>query len=365
MPLVRVLSSSPRALAALALAALLGAPGASARSMGVAVLPATASAAELTLFYPTDAPTQLLRRGAAELPLAPDAPPGAGNGRLIAISHGSGGGPWGYATLAQALVDAGFTLALPLHAGDNWRDNAHPGPDSWAQRPAEISAALDRVAADPRFAALRLDRVGAFGMSAGGHTMLSLAGGAWSPARFQAHCEQHLREDFHSCVGLATSLRGDGWDGLKLWVARRVLAWRFSDATPRVHDDARIAAVVAGVPFAADFDPASLARPRVSLALITADADRWLLPRFHSDRVLAACASCELLVRLPDGGHGALLAPAPPPEALGELERTLIVDPPGFDREAAVARWVAATVAFFQRQLLPVESGGADSTPGR
>lgn len=336
--------------------------GAGATSLGVTELPTTPAGGAVTVFYPTDEPARLQRRGAFELALAPEAAPGTGNGRLVAISHGSGGGPWVFATLAQALVDAGFTVALPLHAGDNWSDPGHPGPDSWKQRPAEISLAIDRVAADPRFAALRLDRVGAFGMSAGGHTMLSLAGGVWSPERFRQHCEQHLQEDFHSCVGLATQLRGNAWDGLKLWVAQRVLNWRFADATPQTHEDGRIAAVVAGVPFAADFDPDSLAHLRVPLALITASDDRWLLPRFHSDRVLAACARCERLAELRGAGHGALLAPAPPAAVLDELEQALIGDPPGFDRPAAEALWVGRTVAFFQRQLLaPSDAGG----PGR
>ncbi|MFX8168726.1 hypothetical protein ABTL13_20075, partial [Acinetobacter baumannii] len=75
----------------------------------------------------------------------------------------------------------------------------------------------------------------------------------------------------------------------------------------------RFAAVVAGVPFAADFDPASLARPRVPLGLVTVGQDRWLPARWHSDVILAACGGCERLADLPEAGHGALLAPPPPP----------------------------------------------------
>lgn len=322
-----------------------------AATLGTLTLPADELGGAVTLFYPTAAAGKPETRGDLALMLAPNAPPAPGNGRLIAISHGSGGGPWVHTTLAKALVEAGFVVVLPLHRGDNWADPGRPGPDSWKQRPAEISHAIDRVAADSRFAGLRLDRVGGFGMSAGGHTMLSLAGGAWSPERFRAHCEQDLAQDFHGCVGLATRLTGGVLDGLKLWLARRMLNWKFGgDAALQTHTDPRLAALVAGVPLAADFEPASLAAPRMPLGLITVGQDRWLPARWHSDVVLAACKGCERLAELPEAGHGALLAP--PPEALGGLACELLCDPPGFDRAAATPRWVGPTVDFFRRHLL-------------
>ena len=70
------------------------------------------------------------------------------------------------------------------------------------------------------------------------------------------------------------------------------------DAAPQTYSDPRLAAIVAAVPAAADFDVATLAHPRVPLALITADGDGWLLPRFHSGPVLAACQGCVLLADL-------------------------------------------------------------------
>jgi predicted dienelactone hydrolase len=337
-------------LAGLGLAGALISPTVAA-TLGTQTWPADGAGEAVTLFYPTAEAGRPEQRGDVRVMLAPQATPAPGNGRLIAISHGSGGGPWAFTALAQALVDAGFTVVLPLHRGDSWADPGGPGPDSWKQRPAEISHAIDRVAADPRFAGLRLDRVGMFGMSAGGHTALSLAGGVWSPERFRAHCERHLAEDFHTCVGLTTRLTGGPLDGLKQWVAQRVLNARFSDATPQRHEDRRIAAVVAGVPLAADFDPATLVRPRVPLGLITASGDLWLRPMFHSTPLLAACTGCEHLADLP-GGHGALLAPTPAPAELSALACALLCDPPGYDRPAFTALWVGRTVDFFRRHLL-------------
>lgn len=91
---------------------------------------------------------------------------------------------------------------------------------------------------DPRFGPLlALDKVGMYGMSAGGHTALSVAGGRWSPARFRQHCESHISEDFQVCVGLATRLNGNLLDGLKTTAALWVIRYRFSDAAWQTHTD--------------------------------------------------------------------------------------------------------------------------------
>ena len=306
----------------------------------------------VTVFYPTSAAEATVHRGPFTLSLAVGGAPVKGNGRLVVISHGSGGNPWVHSDLARALVDAGFIVAMPQHKGDNAMDPSHPGPVSWKMRPIEVSHAIDAVSQDARFAPLlSLDKVGMYGMSAGGHTALSLAGGRWSPALFRDHCVAHIAEDFPSCVGLTTSLKGNFLDGLKESIAVSVIRNRFDDAQPQAHTDPRIKAIVAGVPSAADFDPQSLATPVVPLGFVTARGDKWLVPRFHSDRILAACKTCEVIADIKDGGHGALLSPPPPPEVLGDIARDLIGDPPGFDRKQmrAVDR---AIVAFFTRQLL-------------
>jgi predicted dienelactone hydrolase len=267
------------------------------------------------------------------------------------MSHGSGGSPWVHANLAQTLVADGFVVAMSEHRGDNYKDPGTPGPESWKRRPAEVSRAIDVVRRDARFGPLLApDKVGMYGMSAGGHTALTLAGGRWSPARFTQHCESHIAEDFQTCVGLATRLRGGFLDGAKTTIALWVIRSRFSDATWQTYTDPRIAAIVAGVPLAADFDMASLAAPRVPLALVTARQDKWLIPRFHSDAVLAVCAACERLADFATGGHGALLSPLPP--GLTGLVGDLLNDPPGFDRAElpAVDRKISS---FFRKFLLP------------
>ncbi len=344
------LTTTVFALAAPALAA-------AASSMGMLTLPEVAPDGPVTVFYPTDAAEAPVQRGPFALQLAADAPPALGNRRLVVMSHGSGGSPWVHADMARALVQAGFVVAAPLHRADNSRDPSQPGPDSWALRPGEVSRAIDAVERDARLAKLLdLDRVGIYGMSAGGHTALSMAGGSFSRAGFARHCDAHLAEDFQTCVGLITQLRGNALDSIKLAVARRVIDWKFDDDTPIVHRDARVAAVVAAVPLAADFDMASLAQPAVPVALLTSGRDAWLVPKFHAERVLAVCARCVRLFDLPEGGHGAWLSPPVP--VLPGLAGELLNDPKGFDR--GVLRAAEQSVAgFFTAHVV----GAAASVP--
>jgi predicted dienelactone hydrolase len=305
----------------------------------------------VTVFYPSSSDSRPTNRGPFTLQVASQGAAMRGNGRLVVISHGSGGAPWVHADLARALVEDGFVVALPEHRSDNYKDTSGVGPESWKLRPAEVSRAIDVVGRDARFGPLlKLDRVGMYGMSAGGHTALTLAGGRWSPARIAKHCEEDIASDFNGCVGLTTRLTGGVLDGLKKTIALSVIRYRFDDTNWYTHADPRIAAVVAGVPYAADFDMDSLKEPRVPLALVTASQDKWLVPRFHSNLVLRACTACERLADLPTGGHGALLSPLPP--GLTGLIGDLLNDPPGFDRSAlpTVDRKIAS---FFRKRLVP------------
>ncbi len=158
-------------------------------------------------------------------------------------------------------------------------------------RPVEVSHAIDSIGDNPQLSRiLSLDAVGGFGGSAGGHTALSLAGGDWSPSRFRDHCEQNIERDFSSCVGFITLLHGTWFDRIKVWVAKRVISWRFSNDTMQHHVDPRIKASVAMVPFAADFVPQSLAKPRIALGLVIAAKDVNQVPSFATvEPISLAC----------------------------------------------------------------------------
>jgi predicted dienelactone hydrolase len=317
---------------------------------GLDELPAQGADGPVTIFYPSSSAEQAVQRGPFTLQAAWRGQAMRGNGHLIVVSHGSGGSAWTYADLARRLVDAGFVVAMPEHQGDNYKDMSKVGPPSWRLRPAEVSRAIDAVAHDERFRPL-LDfkQVGIYGMSAGGHAALTLAGGKWSPSLIREHCETHLDDDFQSCVGLALQLRNDAFDGIKKFAARHVIRWRLTDTQWYGHTDPRIRAIVAEVPYAVDFDLATLAKPQVPLGIVQAGQDHWLVPRYHSARVLQACTTCDIVADLPTAGHGSLLSPQP--SMLDGTAGQLLRDPPGFDR-ALVAPAQERIVAFFRRHLL-------------
>lgn len=117
------------------------------------------------MFYASSAPSAPLTRGPFSLNAAWKGELIAANRRLIVFSHGSGGAPWPLADLARTLVEAGYVVAMPEHVGDNYHDMHLQGPAPWKRRPAEVSAAIDAVAADARFAsALDTKNVGVFGL---------------------------------------------------------------------------------------------------------------------------------------------------------------------------------------------------------
>ena len=275
-----------------------------------------------------------------------------GNGHLVVMSHGSGGSPWPQADLAIALVDAGFTVAMPEHAGDNYRDMRDVGPATWRHRPREVSQAIDAMAADARFAPL-LDfrHVGVYGMSAGGLTALTLAGARWSPALLDAHCQAHLAEDFPACVGLSTALTGGLLDGMRLAVARRVIHSKLgSQTTLESWTDPRITAAVAAVPMAATIDMDSIATPRIPLGLVRAGKDAWLAPQWHIDAVRAACSGLRAGRRHARRPATARSCRRSRPTCRRAAAR-LLDDPPGFDRASLPAVYAR------HRPLLRPESG--------
>lgn len=151
---------------------------------------------------------------------------------------------------------------------------------------------------------------------------------------------------------MTTLLNGSWLDGVKVWVARRIISFRFSDDTVHRYLDPRVKASVAMVPFAADFAPRSLAEPRVSLGLVVAARDVNQIPAFHVEAVRRACEPrCKVIMYLPDAGHGAMLSPMPPLQQ-GSVASYLLSDPPSFDRKSTLPQLHSNIAEFFNKTLL-------------
>lgn len=335
------------AVAGLAVIAAFFSPAPAAAQTGMTDL--RAGQLPVTLVYPTEARNAAHAFGPFQIEAALGATPRRGNGRLVVLSHGSGGSAIAHFDLARTLAAAGFVVATPEHEGDNWRDKRLAGPESWKRRPGEVTQTIDAVLKDARFAPLlNGDRVGVHGMSAGGVTGLALAGGEWSLARLISHCSTHARTDAGFCF---YDLRGAEREQRAAVYARGDLPP--GAATPQGGSavrDPRVAAVALTVPVAAVFTPESLARISLPVGVVEATADQLLPPRFHSSQVLAACPRCTSLGALQGAGHFDVLSPWP--EA---ISRPMSQVPgwgpePGFDR-AALPRSYQAITQFFVREL--------------
>lgn len=318
------------------------------------------------LVYPTAQATQRLVWGPFELDAALDATPLEGRRRLVVMSHGTGGSPLVDHDLAATLARAGFVVAQPMHAGDNFQDHSRAGPEAFATRPGEASRLIDALAAHPQWQGrLQLDRVGVHGMSAGGVTALSLAGAQWSTWQLVQHCLAQGEADLGFCYnGLADpqaqAKRRSGYES-----ARGVPAAQMPEAVTQLRGgrtpdataadqrpDPRVAAVTVAVPVAAIFTADSLARIQVPVGVVSAPRDTMLLPRFHSDHVLAHCRSCQPLATLAGGGHFDVLAPWPDSmaQAVGRQHPRGGFTEPGFNRAERSAAF-AAIAAFYVQQL--------------
>ncbi|WP_294395551.1 prolyl oligopeptidase family serine peptidase [uncultured Sphingomonas sp.] len=288
----------------------------------------TADGIEVGVWYPASGTPAHQPLGLYTQDVVPGAPLPEGRHPLVVISHGTGGDFAGHVDTAVALARAGFIVAALTHPGDNWRDNSHA--TRVEQRPAAFGATISyMLQLWPGHAAIDPERVGAFGFSAGGFTVLAAAGGRPDLTRFAGHCAQHPA--FFDCALMASQPRV------------------VSAPWPRLRDTRIKAIVVAAPALGFAFDRAGLANVRMPVQLWRADDDHILPPPFYADAVRAALPRQPEFHVVPGAGHFDFLAPCADPASMPQLCRSA----PGFDRVAFHAGFDAAVVRFFSDKLAP------------
>ncbi len=256
----------------------------------------------------------------------------AGKLPLVVISHGAGGWERGHHDTAEYLAAHGFIVVAPRHLGDNVEDRSFQGtPRMWRGRPQQLRAAIEAAIADPTLGPhIDQDRIGAFGFSAGGYTVLVAAGGAVDLRRGVEHCAAHPDDHFcvetHGAVSIAEKTK-----------------------TRFLERDWRIKAAVVAAPVGAFFDDGALADVRIPIRLYRAERDDVLTHPYHAERVHQLLPSAHDYVVVPGAGHYAFLAPFPP--GLKQKIGSPAEDPPGFDRAAFHSRLNAELLAFFAKSL--------------
>ena len=294
----------------------------------------------VALYYPTMATPRVIPMGPFTLEVAIGAKPLDKVKALVLLSHGNAGSELGHSALAQALARSGYLVAALRHPGDNWQDRSllAQGPERYFdERPRQASRVIDAILADPawkdRIASDNQGpRVVALGHSAGGYTVLALAGARPDLTRMRRHCQVEASADPIFCsMGRA----GEAAPPLPV-------------ATVSLKDE-RVRAIVAMAPAGVLLTAESLAAVRPATLIYAAELDRFVVPRFHAEWVASNLPAANLH-RVPNAWHFAFMdTPSMP---IVSPDGDVAANPPGFDRGAFLKQLAVEITAFFDKTLL-------------
>ena len=280
------------------------------------------------IWYPTDAAPGRVQAGPIAVAGTANAPVAGRALPLVVISHGTGGATISHIDTAIALAAAGFVVAVPLHNGDNFRDDSEVGRPNWLpDRARQISKVIDHMLGPWRDAAhLDAHRIGLFGFSAGATTALIAIGGVPDFSRMGPHCAAHPE---FACTLLQIPGHLTGAE-TSVWT-----------------HDPRIAAAVIAAPGAAFvFAPDGLANVHVPVQLWAGNDDTTVPFETNTAVVRQLLPGGAELHQVPGARHLSFLAPC------GAFRiPQLCEDSPGFDRVAFHREFNAAVTAFFRAHL--------------
>jgi len=287
---------------------------------------------EVSIWYPTNTPPHPQAVGPFTVDVALDAPVEPGRHPLVVISHGNGGDAQEHVDTAMALARAGYVAAALTHTGDNPHD--HSRAIDMPNRPRQLKLLVDymldgwtgRAAVDP-------SRIGAFGFSSGGFTVLTAAGGEIDYAKVGPYCQLHPA--YYSCQ-LAAQFPG-AFD-------------RMAQAHPVWTHDPRLKAIVVAQPaLGYAFGKEGLANVTQPILLWRASDDH-ILPQPDAAEVVAHDLPTPPDYRVvQNADHFDFLPPCS--DALAKVAPQICVSRPGFDRAAFHADFNRAIVGFFDRTL--------------
>lgn len=299
----------------------------------------------VALYYPTPAAARTQPMGPWRPVVTPGAPVAAAPLKgLVLISHGTGGHELGHHNLATRLAADGYLVAAPRHPGDNWEDRSMITSGRYfSERPRQVSRVLDALLAHPEWGPrIPAGRIGAVGHSAGGYTVLALAGAQAEPARAAQHCRSVSDDPGFCSLGKLSSGRGDSSPSAP--VAAPVGA---QDGPLVSVADPRIRAVVALAPMAVVLTPQSLAAITVPVKVIMAERDVVLQGQYHGQHVAAHLPGVDAST-VPGAGHFAFMAQSVWP--LVSDAGDAAANPEGFDRVAYHATLENQVAEFLGRQ---------------
>ena len=285
------------------------------------------------IWYPTSAPATPHSLGDSTQTVAPNGPVAGGRLRLIVMSHGGGGWYDGHYDTALALAHAGFVVAAVSHAGDTFNDQSRV-LQLW-RRPAQLRQLVDYMLGEwPAHARLDATRVGAFGFSNGGFTVLVAAGGTPDLSKIAPYCEAHPDHDL--CEALKHA-------GVVPHAGSEIPAGAW------IHDPRIKAVVVAAPAFGFAFGRAGLSRVHAPVQLWRAADDRHQPNPYYEEAVRDDLPKAPDYHVVANAGHYDFLPPCN--ARLSKKMPDVCNSQPGFDRAAFHEQFNADVVRFFEAKL--------------
>jgi predicted dienelactone hydrolase len=280
---------------------------------------------QAAVWYPTEAPEASTPLALGRQSVAAGAAVSGRGHPLVVISHGTGGSFADHFDTAHALAEAGFVAAALSHTGDTYDDRSRA--TRITERPGQLVRLIDFMTSEWRgHAALDGRRIGAFGFSSGGFTVLSAIGGEPDLGRLARHCLEHPH--FYDCA-----------------LARQFGAPPAHPA-PVAHDARIKAAVVAAPALGFAFAPSGLAGVRIPVQLWRAEWDTVLPQPYYAETVHRLLPRAEYHV-VPRADHFDFL----PPCSLGLAKAVPAICASNIDRGAFHRTFNAAVLRFFRQQL--------------
>ena len=293
------------------------------------------SAIPADIWYPTSSDTRVQPLGLFEQDVAQNGPVLGSRLALVVISHGNGGTKEGHYDTALALAKSGFVVSALEHTGDNYRDQSK-ATDLY-NRTLELHLLIDFMLSKWKdHSDIDGQRIGAFGFSSGGFTVLAAAGGKPDWSLFRAHCAAHPK--FYDCSLLAAHPAPSSPS-----------AGTNSGAASTITHDIRIKALVVAAPALGFTFANGLAAVTQPVQLWRADEDHVLPAPDYADVVRANLPTPPEFHPVKGAGHFDFLAPCT--AALAKVAASICTSLPGFDREDFHHSFDREVVRFFKVHL--------------
>jgi predicted dienelactone hydrolase len=283
---------------------------------------------DVAVWYPADGAGSPTSVGPFTQTLSVQAPMLGNDLPLVVISHGNGGSFASHSDTALALAQAGFVVAALTHTGDSYRDQSRA--TDLPNRPRQLKLLVDyMLGVWPQRNRIDPARIGAFGFSSGGFTVLVAAGGEPDLRMMADHCHEH--PDYYDCRLMA---RGPT---------------QASTAPVWTHDRRLKAAVSAAPAMGFSFGQAGLAGVSVPIQLWRASDDHILPNPDYAEAVRLSLPTPSDYRVVANADHFDFLAPCS--DILKQSAPMICTSAPGFDRTRFHEAFNRDVVAFFRAKL--------------